>query len=313
MEIRPFSAACIPAAWEIWNECLSRDPVNSDNFYRRIIYDANFDPDNYLFAVDRGELAGFVYGVKRRVPDEVSGLQPEQGWIAAMGVRPSLRGRGAGGALLGAIEETLGAQGVTRIDVGPYTPNYFCPGVDKEAYAAGVKFLGDRGYEISGECCSMEMNLRHYQTPPRYLEKKRALQKAGYTFKLYEARDSLSFFAFMAKHFSWWLPDVRAVILAGRAEKTLILAQNGSGETDGFVLRGLDGTAERFGPFGVNPSLQGIGLGSVLFHEMMENMAADRVFYTYFLWTSGRNLDIYGSWGMKVYRSYAMMKKIINR
>jgi hypothetical protein len=73
----------------------------------------------------------------------------------------------------------------------------------------------------------------------------------------------------------------------------------------------MDGTAERFGPFGVAQKLQGIGLGAVLFHEMMENMVRARVFYTYFLWTTGRNLDIYGTWGMRVYRTYAMMGKAI--
>jgi hypothetical protein len=73
----------------------------------------------------------------------------------------------------------------------------------------------------------------------------------------------------------------------------------------------MDGTGERFGPFGVKPSLQGIGLGAVLFHGMMENLVENRIFYTYFLWTGGRNLDIYGTWGMKVYRTYAMIGRVI--
>jgi GNAT superfamily N-acetyltransferase len=311
MELKSYTAGDAEAACELWNQCLPPDRINSDNFYRRIIYDVNFDPQKYLFAVDQDGPMGFVYGVKRRVPDETAGLQPDQGWIAAMGTLPSRRGQGAGKALLGEIERRLAAEGAKRIDVGPYATNYFCPGVDTGAYESGVRFLRNRGYEARGECFSMEKNLRGYETPPRYVEKKKALEAAGYRFKLFEPRDLLGLFAFMGEDFSWWLPDVRASILAGRAEKTLILAQNAEGETVGFVLRGMDGTGERFGPFGVKPSLQGIGLGAVLFHAMMENMVSDRIFYTYFLWTSGRNMDIYGAWGMKVYRGYMMMGKTI--
>jgi hypothetical protein len=74
-------------------------------------------------------------------------------------------------------------------------------------------------------------------------------------------------------------------------------------------MRAFDGTEERFGPFGVNPAHQGVGLGGVLFHEMMNQLVGQRIFYTWFLWTGGRNLDIYGTWGMKVYRTYTMMGK----
>lgn len=311
MEIRPYTAGDATRACELWNACLPRDLINGDNFYRRIIYDVNFDPQKYLFAVEQGEPIGFVYGVKRQVPDEISGLQPDQGWVAAMGVHPSRRGRGVGKALLEAVEGRLIAGGAKKIDVGPYTSNYFCPGVDREAYESGVCFFTARGYEMRGESFSMDLNLRGYQRPSPYVEKKKALQDAGYRFKAFEGGDTLSLFAFMREDFNWWLPDVRASILAGRAEKTLILAQNAEGATVGFVLRGMDGTAERFGPFGTKPSLQGIGLGTTLFHDMMENMVANRIFYTYFLWTSGRNLDIYGTWGMKVYRRYAMLSKTI--
>jgi GNAT superfamily N-acetyltransferase len=309
MEIRPYAAADAEAACALWNACLPLDRINGDNFYRRIIYDVNFDPQKYLFAVDRGKPVGFVYGVKRRIPDEIAGLQPDQGWIAAMGVHPSRRGQGVGKALLDAVEGLLAAEGAKKIDVGPYATNYFCSGVDKDTYAPGVRFFTRRGYTAKGESFSMDIDLHGYQKPARYVEKKKALQAAGYRFKAFEPGDALGLFAFMREDFGWWLPDVRASILAGRAEKTLILAQNAGGETVGFVLRAMDGTGERFGPFGTKPSLQGIGLGSTLFHEMMENMTANRIFYTYFLWTSGRNVDIYGTWGMKIYRTYTMLGK----
>jgi GNAT superfamily N-acetyltransferase len=309
MTIRQYRAGDAEAACGLWNASLGEDQIDRDNFYRRIIYDLNFDPKKYLFAGEGGELLGFVYGVKRRVPDEIAGPQPEQGWIAALGVDPRARGKGVGGALLDAIETILREEGAKKIDVGPYASNYFCPGVDKDAYASGLGFLSRRGYEAKSESCSMHLSLRGYKTPPRHMEKKKALEAEGYRFKPYTDEDALSLFDFLRENFGWWLPDVRASILAGRAEKTLILAWDSSGAVAGFVLRAMDGTGERFGPFGTKPAFQGKGIGAVLFHEMMENMVRARIFYTYFLWTGGRNLDIYGAWGMKVYRTYAMMSR----
>jgi GNAT superfamily N-acetyltransferase len=311
MEIRAFEGRDADMAIRLWNECLSLDQINREQFFRRVIYDVNFDPTKYLFAIDNGEALGFVYGVKRSVPDEIAGVQNEQAWIAAMGTRPALRGKGVGAALLAALERRLIDDGAKKIDVGPYATNYFCPGVDKDAYAVGARFFQSHAYQAKGESCSMHRSLRGYQTPSRYVEKKKALCADAYRFKPYTADDALSFFAFMRQDFPYWLPDFRAAILAGRAEKTLILAQDAGGATVACVLRAMDGTDERFGPFAVKPSLQGIGLGGVLFHEMMENMVQNRIFYTYFLWTGGRNLDIYGTWGMEVYRTYTMLGKVI--
>jgi len=311
MEIRPYTAADCDAVIALWNKCLHLDLINSENFYKRIVYDVNFDRRKFLLACENGELTGFIYGVKRLIADEISGLEPERGWIVAMGVSPSHSREGIGKALLYSMESAFRENGVKQVDVGAYANNYICPGVDKTAYAGGVSFFAANGYENKGECCSMNINLHGFVIPRRYVEKKKALEAEGYRFKQYEPADAIGLLDFMRQDFSWWLPAVREAIVAGRGEKTIILAQNGGGETVGFVLRAMDGTEERFGPFGIKPSLQGIGLGSVLFHEMMKQMVERRIYYTYFLWTGGRNLEIYAAWGMKIARAFSMMGKAL--
>jgi ribosomal protein S18 acetylase RimI-like enzyme len=311
MNIREYQAADAGKLCGLWNKCLPLDRLNPANFYQRIIYDVNFDPGALLIAETNNEFAGFIYAVKRRVADEVYGMEPEQGWIAAMGTEPSSQKQGIGKALLAEAEKKLFGAGVKRIDVGPYTTNYICPGVDRENYAAGLRFFKKNGYREGNDSYSMHMSLRGFRVPDRYVERKKALAAEGYSFGAFDPRDAPDLFAFLRGHFIQWLPDVRRSILAGRAEKTLILARDKQGKTAGFALRAMDGTDERFGPFGVNPSLQGMGLGGVLFHEMMEDMAANRIFYTYFLWGDGRNPEIYSTWGMKAYRTYAMLYKDI--
>jgi GNAT superfamily N-acetyltransferase len=312
VDIRQYSAGDADTVCRLWNASLVQDQINADNFYRRVIYDLNFDPGKLLIAEQDGEALGFAYSVKRHFPDEAAGLQEEQAWIPAFGVMPSARGKSVGQALLELTEEKLLGEGAQKIDVGPYPSNYFCPGVDINAYPSGVKFFLSSGYEKKSESCSMHINLAGYQTPAKYMEKRKTLEAAGYRFKPYEAADALSLFAFIKEDFGSWLPDIRSSILADRAEKTMLLAQEAAtGATVGFAMRAMDGTPERFGPFGTKPSLQGKGIGAVLFHEMMENMVRDRIFHAYFLWTEGRNVDIYAGWGMSVYRTYAMLTKAI--
>jgi GNAT superfamily N-acetyltransferase len=310
MIIKNFTSQDGPAVISLWNRCLPADTLDEENFYRRVICDVNFDPELFLLAEENGIPVGFAYGTKRRVPDEFSGLQPENAWLVAMGVDPKSRKQGTGQKLLSALEDTLRGKGALNLDVGTYPCNYFCPGVDTDVYGTGVDFLTKRGYIPKGECCSMDINLRGYETPMRYLEKKEKLIDEGYVFTAFSFGDSLPLFAFLREHFPWWLNDVRGAITAGRAEKTMVLAKH-RGKVVGFVMRAFDGCEERFGPFGVSPAYQGVGLGGVLFHEMMNQLINRRIFYTWFLWTSGRNLDIYGAWGMKVYRKYTMMGKKI--
>jgi GNAT superfamily N-acetyltransferase len=314
MKIRPYTANDAHAVIKLWNESMTQDRINADKFYRMVVYDRNFDPEKLLIA-EQEEPAGlrpigFMYAVKRRYFDELYGLQEDQAWIAASGVEPSARRKGAAKTMLGAIEEKLKNEGAKKISLGPYPLNFFFPGVDKDNYSQAVEFFKANGYETSGESSSMHINLREYQTPAKYIERKKNLEEAGYCFKSFEPSDALSLFDFVREDFPWWLPDIRNSILAGRAEKTMILArEKATGITVGFVMRAMDGTPERFGPFGTKPTMQGNGLGAILFHEMMENLVREGLFYTYFLWTTGRNLDIYGTWGMTVYRTYEMMSK----
>lgn len=319
MNIRGYSPADGASVIGLWNACLPPDLLDTWNFYKRIICDKNFDPELFLLAEEDSkedsnggkELCGFAYATRRKVPDEMAGLQPEQGWIVSMGVHPNKRRRGIGKALLIKAEESLAKLGVKKIDLGPYPDNYFFPGVDKEAYSDAVKFFESCGYSERHESVSMDMSLRGYEYSPKHFEKKIKLEKDGYNFGPFRLEDSESAFTLLRTHFPHWLNNVRDSILAGRAENTVVLARNSKNEVVGFAMRAMDGTDERFGPFGVDPSLQGLGVGGILFHELVSGMVARRIFYTYFLWTTGRNLDIYGSWGMKVYRKYSMMGRTL--
>ncbi len=310
MQIRAFTMEDEDALVALWNRCLPADPVDHLNLRQRILYDSSFEPGRLLLAVAEDDtLTGFLYSVMRIVPDEMAGLQEGEAWLVAGGVDPAWRRRGIGTALLAESERELCAAGVRHISVGPYTTNYICPGVDLAAYPAAGPFLGRHGYEAKAEAHAMHICLRGYETTAKYRGRRAAREAEGYRFRSYQARDWIRLLAFMRAEFPHWLPEVRRAVLGGHAARTLILAFAPDGQVIGFVLRAMDGTAERFGPFGTAAAWQGRGIGSILFHAMLENLVAARVYYTYFLWTSGRNLEIYGSWGMEICRSFTIFAK----
>ncbi len=307
MTIRSLTSGDIAAAQTLWNQCLPQDALDMREFGKRILYDVNFDPELYLLAEEGGLLAGFCYLTLRRVPDEIAGLEPGKAYLVAMGVRPGCMRKGAGKALIEWAHTLLKNRGVTTVAVCCYANNYFCPGVDAAAYPEGVPFLESMGYEARGECVSMALNLHGFVYPRKYLEKKAALCAQGYRFAPFTPADTLALYAFMRAEFAHWLPNVRQALAEGRGEDALLLAHAPNGEVIGFVLRAMDGCPERFGPFGVSNAMQGGGIGTVLFHEMMQSMVEKHIFYTHFLWTGGRNIDIYSTWGMHVYRTYTLM------
>jgi len=307
MKIRNYTAVDEAAVIKLWNATLIEDQIDRDNFYTRIICDVNFDPRLFFLAEVHGEVVGFAYGTKRRVHCPAAGLQPDNGWIVAMGVCPTHRRKGHGTKLVQAVEAELQERGAKTIDLGPYATNYIFPGVDKKNYASAIEFFQSLGYTEKSECASMDINLREYQTPAKYLERQAKLEADGYSFGHFKMEDCLPLFDFLEKHFPYWKPNLLENILRGRGEETIQLARDPSGQVVGFAMRAMDGTPGRFGPFGIAPTTQGAGLGAILFHNLVRDMVHRRIFYTWFLWTGGRNLDIYATWGMKIYRTYAMM------
>lgn len=298
---------------DLWNDCLYKDLINSKSFSKCILFDINFDKNNFIIACDDEKLVGFIYATRRIVPDEIIGLEAGKAWIVAMGVKNDYKRKGVGTALVELIQDKFTTEGIEQIDLCCYSTNYIIPGIDDEGYPGSKAFFEKLGYDEYGTSVSMDIDLHNYVYPEKYKKKKNALAKEGIRFIPYSYKYALSMMEFFRKEFPYWLPPCRENILSDRGEDTIILALDQDDNTLGYVMRAMDGSDERFGPFGVSASMQGKSIGSILFNELMNYMCQKRIFYTYFMWTSGRNVDYYGSWGMKIYRNYHMMNKKVKK
>ena len=132
--IRPYHARDEAGVLVVWNSALFADPINATTFRAKVLIDPNFDRETCLIAEKEGEVAGFVLGLRRRVPFFGDGYEPDQSWISTFGVAPQHQGVGIGSALLEQVLARLASLGAKSVAYSPYVPNYFTPGADAQAF-----------------------------------------------------------------------------------------------------------------------------------------------------------------------------------
>jgi len=103
-DAKAFHAALEEAFADHWEH----DPESFDEWWRRQRHRENYDPSLWFVIRDGGEIAG----VARCEP------RPPTGWVGALGVRTTWRGRGYGRALLRHCFREFRGRGFTRAALG---------------------------------------------------------------------------------------------------------------------------------------------------------------------------------------------------
>jgi hypothetical protein len=85
-------------------------------------------------------------------------------------VHPQHRRQGIGRQLLDAALARLASMGRKRVLISPYTPNYFIPGVDVDAYPEAMAFLQATGWQTTSRPISMRAELTGFRIPDDILE-----------------------------------------------------------------------------------------------------------------------------------------------
>jgi ribosomal protein S18 acetylase RimI-like enzyme len=309
--IRPYHARDEAGVLAVWNSALFADPINATTFRAKVLLDPNFDRDTCLVAEKNGEVAGFVLGLRRRVPFFGDGYEPDQSWISAFGVAPEHQGQGIGAALLGRVTEKLAALGAKSVAYSPYVPNYFTPGADANAYASGISFMTKRGFEIIEEPISMRAELTGFHIPDAIQQRKDELAAEGVEIRPATAEDIVPVLDFIPRHFSWdWHREASGVFMdlySGDPRwVNMIVAREGD-----EVLGYAEHRGERFGPFGVHTQLRSRGIGRVLLATCLLEMLKKNYHAAWFLWTEENAARLYSQLGFKPVRRFAVLRKEI--
>ncbi len=310
--IRHYEGGDEQAIVALWNRAMPADPVTLPLIVRRVLTDPNFDPEGVIVWEENGEVAGFLLAVVRQLPMAGTNLEPEDGWITAFAVAPESRGRGAGSAMLTAADEFFHKRGRRRVSFSPYAPNYFLPGIDPAEYPAGKGLLEKAGFRTLHQAVAMDKELVGFRYPDDVREAERRLQDDGYVFERLTLPHLTALVRFNQEFFGPdWARAVRGGVAGSLALDRFLIARRGR-DIAGFCMYGLyDGIAERFGPFGVHPQLQGIGLGKVLLYRCLEAMRGDGLHTAWFLWTGETSPagHLYRRAGFHVSRRFEIMRK----
>ena len=93
IQIRGYRSEDQDALLALWSASLPFDAIDPATFRLKVLLDPNFHPDWLLVAERADQLAGFCLCLIRRVPMDKGGLDPESGWITAMGYTRTSAGR----------------------------------------------------------------------------------------------------------------------------------------------------------------------------------------------------------------------------
>jgi GNAT superfamily N-acetyltransferase len=305
--IRPYRPEDEAGVLRAWNAALWADPISVATWRAKVLLDPNFDPEGCLVAEAGGEVAGFLLSLVRRVPFFNDGLAPDQGWITAFGVAPERQGQGIGTALLDRALGRMGDLGRAKVSISPYVPNYFTPGVDVEAYANGVQFLTNQGFETASRPISMRAELTRFRWPEPIAERAKRLRGEGVVIRPATPVDIVPVLEFIKQHFSWdWHREAAGVFLdlfAGDPRQVSLLVAEHDGEIWGYA----EHRAERFGPFGVRPDLRSRGIGRVLLAATLSEMLRKNYHAAWFLWTGDDAARLYAQCGFHEVRRFAVM------
>jgi mycothiol synthase len=312
--IRPYRGEDESQLIALWNAAMTHDRIVPSVFRTRVLLDPNFHPDGLLVAEEGGELRGFVLSLVRQVPLFLQGLEPEQGWITAFGVEPEHRRRGIGRRLFQDALDRMANLGRQRMAIAPYTPNYFIPGVDIEAYPEAMAFLNATGWQTLSTPISMRAELTGFQIPAEILAQEERLRREDdIVFRPVESRDLPKLMPFLVENFGWdWLRFAQEYLMElygpGSDQICFLVAYQGD-QLVGYCQQ----RRERFGPFGVAPSMRSKGIGRILLFHCLQTMLAKGFHSAWFLWTGEEAARLYARAGFHKVRQFAVMEREVTR
>ncbi|MFI5973419.1 GNAT family N-acetyltransferase [Streptomyces sp. NPDC051452] len=313
VEVRGFRVGDGPRLVEAWRHSAPGDPISPDRFRSLVLLDANFDPEGLRVAVEGDRVVGAAYAVRRLTPMTGTDLEPEQGWIPFFFVAPAARGRGLGRRLLTDALDWLDGHGRTRVDFSSYTPHYFLPGLDAEAYPRAAGLLASLGFRTLYEAAAMDRALVGYRLPEHVGRRLGELTERGCRFGTPSDDDLVELLALAGNHFNPdWARAIRECLAAGTPPDRIVVVRNPAGRLAGWAMHGAyESVDERFGPFGVLEEARGTGLGEVLLHLVLERMRARGAHSAWFLWTGERSpaARLYRKAGFTTTRVFRVLRR----
>ena len=264
---------------------LPEDVAEADEIVRRLRGPADADAGDGLDGpgpVEPGVVGPAVTGTGRAKPGvveiehgrvigvafaSVGHADPGAGHLDLIAVDPEYQRRGIGSTLIAAVEDELAALGCTVVRVTGNAPDYVWPGIDVR-YTPAVCAVVASGYHHDQTAWNMTVDLTDPTSRalrPTDDAESRLIQ-GGIDIRSATRRDLAALLPVVDKEWGGtWVREVSA------ARGCHVALQNG--EPVAFAAWG-GARSSWFGPMGTLPSVEGLGVGSVLLRRCLQEQAA---------------------------------------
>ncbi|MCX6134980.1 MAG: GNAT family N-acetyltransferase [Ignavibacteriales bacterium] len=311
--ITPYTDAARDELLKLWATALPLDAITVDTLETRVLLDENFDPETFLLARSNGTLTGFVLGIHaKRMHLGDADPAGDRCWITALGVHPDSDVNEIGGLLLSEVEKKFKALGKKECRVSGYPPGYFTPGIDVRTYKHYLDLFTAHSYEVFHEAISMDAPIVLFTVPEKTVGIEKALNEDGIKVRSYRRGDLVKFMDFLEKTMpsDWVRVERRNLhkIAEGGFHPEQVMVVTKGDEIIGYCQ--FEGS--HFGPFGVSDAYQGKGIGTVLLARTLERMQHEGYHDAWVMWTDDVAAKVYGKFGFKETRRFAMLKKDIS-
>ena len=308
--IRPFQPRDLAGVLRVLASAMHAEPIPESRFVRQVLLDPNFRVEGAPVAVRGDEVIGFCLSVARQTPLENAPADADRGYVTLIGVLPAEQRRGVGSNLLAAAEAYLRGQARKIVMVSSYAPGYFIPGVDVNAYPAGLQFFARHRFTEVMRPVAMQTSLWDLRQPDWVGEAACRLAGQGVTVSSFAPRLTLPLLEFARSEFPGdWVRVVREaagrIVAQGEPPARLIAAVE-----NGAVIGFSHYENERFGPIGVAASQRGRGVGQVLMYHTLRAQRDAGFRAAWFLWSDDKTAaKLYNGAGFREVRRFALLRK----
>lgn len=298
------------AIMDLWNTCLTADPITDEIYNDQITNDPNLDPAGCPAAELDGRLVGFAISSVRRTPNDGRGYELDRGWITVFMVHPEHRRKGIGTALVQKCVDFLKSKGRSTVYVCGLTgssPKYFFPGVDINAYPDAVKLLEGQGFMTTHLAHHMERTLADYVYPADVKAIEDNLRAEGITVQMLKYGEDKDLLEFLWHNFPGdWYRHVDIVMSGGPENHKRFFTAKQNGKIVGYCHY----EESHFGPFLVRFDLRSKNIGTLIFHKCVQYIKDLGYSKVWFGWADEPiPARFYRKNKMTEVRSYAMMRK----
>ncbi|MEM0139798.1 MAG: GNAT family N-acetyltransferase [Ferroplasma sp.] len=284
---------------KMWNGYFVIDPTNLEELDRKFFENPYLKPVDLLF-----NTGAFSLACVQREKFLYSPVNEKNAWIFAAAYSDSDKFKD----LLMAQIELLRDIGIERVYYSNFSPGYYFPGVDANAYPGLFKQLGKIGFEVEEIAFVMEAEIgsQSYRNDVYNNINIENLKKEDASELLSLIENNFPADCYKRAYDTINFGDIKQITVAKINSNIAGYSMYSAGEGKMNFAPG-----ERFGCFEVTEEARSKGIGAMLLAKTLTNMKSNGIRHAYFLWTSERASHIYQRFGFKIFRTFKIMKRKI--